>query len=42
MKRAYLINGLTPHSLLKEVFTRKGAGTMILDDSGEKDYLERG
>lgn len=42
VKRAYLINGLTPHSLLKEVFTRKGDGTMILDDSAEKDYIERG
>lgn len=42
VKRAYLINGLSPHALLKEVFTRKGAGTMILDDSAEKDYLERG
>jgi acetylglutamate kinase len=42
VKRAYLINGLTPHALLKEVFTLKGAGTMVLDDSAEKDYLERG
>jgi acetylglutamate kinase len=42
VKRAYLINGLTPHSLLKEVFTLKGEGTMVLDDSAEKDYLERG
>ena len=42
VKRAYLINGLTPHSLLTEVFTLKGKGTMLIDDAGEDDYLERG
>lgn len=42
VKRAYLINGLTPHSLLTEVFTRKGKGTMLIDDASEKEYLERG
>ncbi|MCA8916281.1 MAG: acetylglutamate kinase [Planctomycetes bacterium] len=42
VKRAYLINGLTPHSLLTEVFTLKGKGTMLIDDAGEQDYLERG
>jgi acetylglutamate kinase len=42
VKRAYLINGLTPHSLLTEVFTLKGKGTMILDDAAEQDYLDRG
>ena len=42
VKRAYLINGLTPHSLLYEVFTLKGRGTMVLDDAAEQDYLERG
>lgn len=42
VKRAYLINGLTPHSLLYEVFTLEGRGTMILDDAAEQDYLERG
>lgn len=42
VKRAYLINGLTPHSLLTEVFTLKGKGTMVLDDPAEQDYLERG
>jgi len=42
VKRAYLINGLTPHSLLTEVFTLKGKGTMIIDDAAEQDYLERG
>lgn len=42
VKRAYLINGLQPHSLLTEVFTLKGKGTMILDDAAEQDYLDRG
>ena len=42
VKRAHLINGLTPHSLLTEIFTLKGKGTMILDDAAEQDYLERG
>jgi acetylglutamate kinase len=42
VKRAYLINGLTPHSLLTEIFTLKGKGTMVLDDAAEQDYLERG
>ncbi len=42
VKRAYLINGLTPHALLKEVFTLKREGTMLIDDAAEKDYLERG
>jgi acetylglutamate kinase len=42
VKRAYLINGLTPHALLKEIFTVRGKGTMVLDDAAEQDYLERG
>jgi acetylglutamate kinase len=42
VKRAHLINGLTPHSLLQEVFTRKGKGTMVIDAAAEKEYLERG
>ncbi|MBX3475754.1 MAG: acetylglutamate kinase [Planctomycetes bacterium] len=42
VKRAHLINGLTPHSLLTEVFTLKGKGTMIIDAAAEKEYLERG
>lgn len=42
VKRAHLINGLTPHSLLTEVFTRKGRGTMVIDAAAEKEYLERG
>ncbi|MCB9892957.1 MAG: acetylglutamate kinase [Planctomycetes bacterium] len=42
VKRAYLINGLTPHSLLTEVFTLKGKGTMLIDDAAEDDYLARG
>lgn len=42
VKRAYLINGLRAHALLKEIFTRGGTGTMLLDDAAEKDYLEKG
>ena len=42
VKRAYLINGLTAHSLLTEVFTLKGKGTMVIDDAAEDDYLARG
>lgn len=42
VKRAHLINGLTPHSLLKEVFTRRGTGTMLIDDASEQDYLAGG
>ncbi|MBK9975994.1 MAG: acetylglutamate kinase [Planctomycetes bacterium] len=42
VKRAHLINGLVPHSLLTEVFTLKGKGTMIIDAAAEKEYLERG
>ncbi len=42
VKRAYLINGLRDHSLLTEVFTLKGQGTMILRDADEATYLERG
>ena len=42
VKRAHLINGLTPHSLLQEVFTRKGKGTMVIDAAAEREYLERG
>lgn len=42
VKRAYLIDGLAPHSLLYEVFTLEGRGTMVLDDAAEQDYLERG
>lgn len=29
---AHIINGLAPHSLLEEIFTDEGAGTMILAD----------
>ena len=42
VRRAYLINGLRKHSLLTEVFTREGHGTMVLDAAGEQDYLDRG
>src|SRR3989338_2781381 len=32
--KAHLINGLTPHSLLLEIFTDKGIGTEIVDKNG--------
>lgn len=31
--QAHIINGLTPHSLLMEIFTQKGIGTMVSRDS---------
>ncbi len=36
--RVQIINGMSPHSLLKEVLTDKGAGTMILQPVEEKRY----
>lgn len=38
--RAHILNGLAPQVLLAEVFTAKGAGTMIIDRM-EKDVYER-
>lgn len=35
VSRAYILNGTLPHSLLLEMFTDQGVGTMILQDSGE-------
>ncbi|MCB0345299.1 MAG: acetylglutamate kinase [Bdellovibrionales bacterium] len=31
--RAHIVNGLTPDSLLKEIFTNEGCGTLLLTDS---------
>lgn len=39
VKRFQIIDGLHPHSLLKEVFTKKGLGTMIISDEGKEKYL---
>ena len=41
VKRAHFINGLEDNALLYEVFTVKGAGTMILDEVEESVYLQR-
>ncbi|MFH1720566.1 MAG: acetylglutamate kinase [Patescibacteria group bacterium] len=40
VKRFQIIDGLSPHSLLKEVFTKKGVGTMIISDEGKSKYLK--
>ncbi|MDP4008377.1 MAG: acetylglutamate kinase [Candidatus Peregrinibacteria bacterium] len=40
VKRVHILNGLSPHSLLKEVMTTEGVGTMILSDSEKQIYLD--
>jgi acetylglutamate kinase len=40
VKRVHILNGLSPHSLLKEVLTTEGVGTMILSDSERQIYLD--
>jgi acetylglutamate kinase len=42
VKRVHFINGLEPGSLLYEVFTVKGFGTMVLDREEEAAYLDQG
>jgi acetylglutamate kinase len=42
VKRAHIINGMEPNSLLYEVFTVKGLGTMVIDRYEEAAYLEQG
>jgi acetylglutamate kinase len=42
VRRAHIVNGLTPDALLHEVFTVKGLGTMIVDRKEEAAYLEQG
>jgi acetylglutamate kinase len=39
VKRVHILNGLSPHSLLKEVVSKEGVGTMILSDSENQIYL---
>ncbi len=34
VSKAHIINGLTRHSLLMEIFTNKGIGTMVIPDAG--------
>jgi acetylglutamate kinase len=38
VERVHIINGLSPHSLLKEVFTKRGVGTMILSPQEKRKY----
>jgi len=40
VKRVHILNGFEKNSLLIEVFTNKGNGTMILDEKEVEDYLE--
>ncbi|MFA4815078.1 MAG: acetylglutamate kinase [Candidatus Gracilibacteria bacterium] len=40
VKRVHILNGLSPHSLLKEVLTKEGIGTMILSDAEKYTYLD--
>ena len=42
VRRAHIIDGLADNSLLFEIFTKKGAGTMVINDSDESEYLEQG
>lgn len=42
VKRVHILNGMSPHSLLLEIFTKSGIGTMIISDKEkiayEKEY----
>lgn len=43
VKKAHIINGKTPHSLVLEIFTDEGMGTMImrtLEDSVDPEFVE--
>lgn len=40
VKRVHIINGLAPQSLLAEVLTKKGIGTMVTSDSEKNLYLK--
>lgn len=37
--RAHILNAFSPHSLLKEVLTKKGVGTMIMSEKEKSIYL---
>ena len=39
VKRVHIVNGLSPHSLLKEILTKKGVGTMIIADKESEAYF---
>ena len=40
VSRVHILDGRIPHCLLLEIFTNKGIGTAILDESEEKFYHE--
>lgn len=40
VKRVHILNGLSPHSLLKEVLSTEGVGTMILTPKEKQNYLD--
>jgi acetylglutamate kinase len=42
VSRVHILNGLEKNSLLLEVFTKKGNGTMIVSDSEYEEYLRSG
>jgi len=42
VKRVHLLNGLEADSLLREVFTKKGIGTMILKSEDIEEYKRNG
>ncbi|MFW6138742.1 MAG: acetylglutamate kinase [Spirochaetota bacterium] len=42
VKRVHILNGFEKNSLLLEVFTRKGNGTMVLSDHEIEEYLKTG
>ncbi len=42
VKRVHILNGFEKNSLLHEVFTKKGNGTMILTDEDIEEYLKSG
>jgi acetylglutamate kinase len=42
VNRVHILNGTEKNSLLIEVFTSKGGGTMILSDDGIEEYISSG
>ncbi len=40
VRRVHIINGLSPHSLMGEVLTKKGVGTMVVSDSEKNAYAK--
>jgi len=42
VKRVHILNGFAEDSLLSEVFTKRGVGTMILTDEDAEEYKDNG